>query len=90
MIFTAGRAADLLVELRAKALEPKRLRFVHPDADSPATSIMVEARKGGGVEARIAAPLILWQKPGVYTDEARSILTTGPTGSSHDPGEVIR
>ncbi|HLW70897.1 MAG TPA: methyltransferase [Candidatus Binataceae bacterium] len=74
MIFPASRCADLLVELRAKSLEPKRLRFVQPYAESPATLIMVEARKGAGVEGKVAPPLIVWQKPGVYTDEARGIL----------------
>ncbi|MGH7879214.1 MAG: SAM-dependent methyltransferase, partial [Candidatus Binataceae bacterium] len=84
MIFTAGRAADLLAELRAKSLEPKRLRLVHPYARSSATSIMVEARRGGGVEVRIEAPLIVWEEPGVYTDEARAILTTMTGSSAHD------
>jgi tRNA1Val (adenine37-N6)-methyltransferase len=77
MIFTASRSAELLVELCASSLEPKRIRFVHPDVDSPASAIMVEARKGGGVDAIIDAPLILWEKPGVYSAEARAILIPG-------------
>jgi tRNA1Val (adenine37-N6)-methyltransferase len=85
MIFPASRSADMLVELRAKALEPKRIRFVQPYADKPATSIMVEARKGGGVEAEVAAPLIVWQKPRVYTDEARRILDGRNAGAAPSP-----
>lgn len=74
MIFTASRSAELLAEMNANALEPKRIRFVHPQIDSPANAIMVEASKGGGVEARIEAPLILWESPGVYSAEAHAIL----------------
>ncbi|MGO9267272.1 MAG: tRNA1(Val) (adenine(37)-N6)-methyltransferase [Candidatus Binataceae bacterium] len=74
IVFTAARTADLLAELRANSLEPKRCRFVHPYADSPATMILVEARKGGGVEVSIEPPLILWESAGVYTAEARAML----------------
>jgi tRNA1Val (adenine37-N6)-methyltransferase len=81
MVFTASRVAELLMELRSQALEPKRCRFVHPYINSPATMIMVEARKGGGVEVLIEPPLILWASPGVYTSEARAILQ-GDTGTA--------
>lgn len=74
MIFTAPRTAELVAELKTKALEPKRLRFVHPDPQSPATMILVEARKRAGVEVRVEPPLIVWASPGVYTAEARAIL----------------
>ena len=74
LVFTAARTAELLAELRSHALEPKRCRFVHPYADSPATLILVEARKGGRVQASIQPPLILWASAGVYTAEARAML----------------
>jgi tRNA1Val (adenine37-N6)-methyltransferase len=74
MIFTATRTTELLAEMNVNSLEPKRIRFVHPRVDSPANAVIVEAVKGGGVEAKIQAPLILWEKPGVYSAEARAIL----------------
>lgn len=74
IVFTAARTAELLAELRSQSLEPKRCRFVHPYADSPATMILVEARKGGGVEVSIEPPLVLWESAGVYTAEVRAIL----------------
>jgi tRNA1Val (adenine37-N6)-methyltransferase len=74
IVFTAARTAELLTELRANSLEPKRCRFVHPYAESPATIILVEARKGGGVEVSIEPPLILWESASVYTAETRAIL----------------
>jgi tRNA1Val (adenine37-N6)-methyltransferase len=74
MIFTAARSAELISELRAHRLEPKRIRFVHPRASRPASTILVEARKGGGIEATIEPALILYSAPGIYSDEMRAIL----------------
>ncbi len=74
LIFTAPRAAELIVEMKSRSLEPKRLRFVHSFADSPASAVLIEARKGARVTAQIEAPLILWRQPGEYTLEALAIL----------------
>ena len=74
MIFTATRTAELIAELKAKAFEPKRIRFVHPYAHEPASTVMIEARKGAGIEAQVEPPLIVWERAGVYSAEARAIL----------------
>jgi tRNA1Val (adenine37-N6)-methyltransferase len=73
-VFAADRTAELITTLREHRLEPKRIRFVHSYNDAPATTVLVEARKHGGVEAAILPPLILFDAPGVYTREAREIL----------------
>jgi tRNA1(Val) A37 N6-methylase TrmN6 len=73
-VFDAARSAELLGCLAANSLEPKRIRFVHPRTDAPATTILVEARKGGGIEALIEPPLVLYEQPGVYSDEARALM----------------
>jgi tRNA1Val (adenine37-N6)-methyltransferase len=73
-VFDASRSAELLRCLSANALEPKRIRFVHPRVDAPAATILVEARKGGGIEVVIERPLILYDLPGVYSDEARELM----------------
>jgi FkbM family methyltransferase len=75
-VFTAGRAAELISTMRAKDLEPKRIRFVHPRIGLPASVMMIEARAGGGIEAAIEPPLILYDRPGIYTSEARAILSS--------------
>ena len=77
IVFTADRCAELIATMKARALEPKRIRFVHPAPDAPASAILMEARKGGGVEARIEPPLIIYQRPGVYSGEAREMLGGG-------------
>ena len=73
-VFTAARSAELIAALSVHALEPKRIRFVHPRIGMRASTILVEARKGGGVEVELEPPLILYSSPGIYTDEARELL----------------
>jgi tRNA1(Val) A37 N6-methylase TrmN6 len=77
-VFDASRSAELLRCMAAHTLEPKRIRFVHPRADAPATTILVEARKGGGIEATIEPPLMLYDRPGTYSDEARELMQNIP------------
>jgi tRNA1Val (adenine37-N6)-methyltransferase len=84
MVFTAPRSADLINELRARSLEPKRIRFVHPRPRTPASTILIEARKEGGVEAEIEPPLFLYDEPGVYSDEACELLMIDRR--AHRPG----
>jgi tRNA1Val (adenine37-N6)-methyltransferase len=73
-VFAADRSAELISVLRAQRLEPKRIRFVHPYAGASATTVLIEARKDGGIEVTIEPPLILFDAPGVYSREARAIL----------------
>ena len=73
-VFDASRSAELLCCLAAHSLEPKRIRFVHPRIEVRATTMLVETRKGGGVEVAIEPPLVLYDRPGVYSDEARNLM----------------
>ncbi len=74
MIFAASRSAELISAMRANRLEPKRIRFVHPKAGLPASSVMVEARANGGIEVVVEPPLVLEKSPGVYTEEAQDMV----------------
>jgi tRNA1Val (adenine37-N6)-methyltransferase len=73
-VFIANRSVELLTAMRANRLEPKKIRFVHPRAELPAASILVETRAGGGAEVRIEPPLIIYDRLGVYSAEAEAIL----------------
>ena len=75
-VFTARRSAELISAMRSKQLEPKRIRFVHPRIAMPASVMLIEARVGGGIEVAIEPPLILYERPGIYTSEARAILSS--------------
>ncbi len=59
LIFPAVRTVDLLVALRSRELEPKRLQFVHPRPGEDAKFVLTESVKASGVELKIAASLIL-------------------------------
>ena len=54
------------------------MRFVHPYADREANMVLIEAFRGGGVQMHIEPPLVIYEKPGVYTDEVLQIYKTGP------------
>jgi tRNA1Val (adenine37-N6)-methyltransferase len=75
IVFTASRTAELVTEMRQRTFEPKRIRFVHPTPGASATMILVEARKGGGVETIVEPPLFIYDSPGAYSEEARVMLT---------------
>ncbi len=75
-VFTARRSAELISAMRSKQFEPKRIRFVHPRIATAASVMLIEARAGGGIEATIEPPLILYERPGIYTSEARAILSS--------------
>ena len=59
--------------LTAHRLEPKRLKMVHPFADREANMVMIEAVRGGGSFLKVEAPVIVFQAPGVYSDEIRDV-----------------
>ncbi len=52
VVYPAIEATTLLLELRARGLEPKRLRLVHAHAGDKARIVLVEcaAGKPGGLE----------------------------------------
>jgi tRNA1Val (adenine37-N6)-methyltransferase len=58
-IFPAERTADLLAELRARDLNPCRLRPVYPRAGEPASRVLVEAERGGRRPLVLEPPLIV-------------------------------
>lgn len=72
-VYGPDRLPDLLLELRAAGLEPKRMRCVHARADGPATRVLVEARRAGRPGLIVGPPLILHTGEGAataLTDEA--------------------
>jgi tRNA1Val (adenine37-N6)-methyltransferase len=63
LIFPTIRTVDLLVALRSKKLEPKRLQFVYPCMGEEAKFFLVESIKASGVELKLMEPLILHKGP---------------------------
>jgi tRNA1Val (adenine37-N6)-methyltransferase len=73
-IYTAERTADLLCQMRADSIEPKRIRTIHGDAGSAAKLVLIEGIKSGNPGLKIAPPLIVYQENGDYTDEVQRMF----------------
>lgn len=73
LVFPANRVAELISLLRERKLEPKQLRFVHPFKDKPASVVLVEAVKSGGIGLKVLPPLIVHEAGGGYTAEMREM-----------------
>ncbi len=67
------RLAEILDTLRSYKLEPKRMRLVHPFIGKEANMVLIEAVRGGNPRMTVEPPLIVYEAPGVYTEEVRSI-----------------
>ena len=73
LVHRPHRLAEIFQQLAAYGLEPKRLRFVHTHSDREAKMVLLEGSRGGGAFLRVEPPLIIYEKPGVYTEEVRRI-----------------
>lgn len=61
IVYLAERLAELLDEMRAVQLEPKRLRCVHSRLGEPAKMVLVEGRKCGGEGLTVEPPLYVYR-----------------------------
>ena len=73
-IYSAERATDLIVEMRASQLEPKRIRLVHARNNLDAELVLIEGVKYGRPGVRIFPPLFLYRADGSYTQEMTEIM----------------
>jgi tRNA1(Val) A37 N6-methylase TrmN6 len=83
VVFPASRMAELISLMKARKLEPKRLRLVHPYEDKPASLVLVEAVKSGGTGLDVLLPLIIHNSRGGYTDEVKQIYGSPGNSSAH-------
>lgn len=76
LVYLAERLAELLAEMRACGLEPKRLRLVHSRRDEVAKLVLVEGRKHARPGLRVEAPLIVYAggEGRDYTAEMQQLL----------------
>ena len=73
MVHRPHRLAEIIVSLCSHGLEPKRMKFVHPYVDKEPNMVLIEAVRGGNPMVKVEKPLIVFQEPGVYTEEIREI-----------------
>ncbi len=73
LVHRPRRLLELLETLRRYRLEPKRMKFVHPFVTAEANMVLLEAFRGGKPQMRVEAPVIVYERPGVYTKEIYEI-----------------
>ncbi|MCM1537652.1 MAG: tRNA1(Val) (adenine(37)-N6)-methyltransferase [bacterium] len=71
MVHRPFRLAEIMTQMCAYRLEPKRMRLVYPYADKEPVMVLVEGVRGGNPRMRVEKPLIIYREPGVYTEELR-------------------
>ncbi|MCI6637289.1 MAG: tRNA1(Val) (adenine(37)-N6)-methyltransferase [Bilifractor sp.] len=77
LIHRPFRLAEILCILKEYRLEPKRMRLVYPFVDKEPNMVLVEACKNGNPRIQVEKPLIVYERPGVYTREIREIYGDG-------------
>ena len=67
------RLAEILSLLVGAKLEPKRMRLVYPYVDKEPNMVLLQAVRGGKSRMTVEKPLIIFEKPGVYTKEIHEV-----------------
>lgn len=73
MVHRPFRLAEIMTCLVKYKLEPKRMQLVYPYIDKEPNMVLVEAVRGGKSRLQVEKPLIVYEKPGVYTKEIYDI-----------------
>ncbi len=69
MVHRPFRLAEIFTRMVQYRIEPKRMRLVHPYADREPNMVLIEGLRGGRTGMTVERPLVVYQKPGEYTDE---------------------
>ncbi|MBR4139681.1 MAG: tRNA1(Val) (adenine(37)-N6)-methyltransferase [Lachnospiraceae bacterium] len=71
MVHRPFRLAEIMTLMVKHHLEPKRMRLVYPYADKEPNMVLIEGLKGGNSRITVEPPLIVYDAPGVYTEELK-------------------
>ena len=69
MVHRPFRLVEIMTTLAKYKLEPKRMQLVYPYIDKEPNMVLIQATKGGKSRITVEKPLIVYEKPGVYTRE---------------------
>lgn len=73
MVHRPFRLAEIMTLMVKYHLEPKRMRLVYPYVDREPNMVLLEGLKGGNSRITVEPPLIVYEKPGVYTEELKAL-----------------
>ena len=79
VVYRPDRLCDLLYAMRDNSLEPKRITFVHADAESEPSMALIEAKAGGKCGLLVTRPLIIYSDKShtEYSDDMNYIMENG-------------
>ena len=69
MVHRPFRLVEIMTTFTKYKLEPKRMQLVYPYIDKEPNMVLIQATKGGKSRIIVEKPLIVYDKPGVYTKE---------------------
>ena len=73
MVHRPSRLTEIFAEFLKNRLEPKRMKFVQPEAGKKPNMVLLDAVLGGGRELLVEEPIIVFKEPGAYSDEIKGI-----------------
>lgn len=73
MVHRPFRLAEIMAGMVAYKIEPKRMKMVYPFVDKEPNMVLIEGIRGAKSRITVEKPLIVYQSPGVYTDEIHTI-----------------
>lgn len=71
MVHRPFRLTEIMVTLQKYKLEPKRMRLVYPYVDKEPTMVLIEAKRDAKPRIMVEKPFIIYERPGVYTEQMR-------------------
>lgn len=77
MVHRPFRLAEILSQMVAYKLEPKRMRLVYPYIDKEPNMVLVEGVRGGNSRIQVEKPLIVYGSQGHYTAEVMELYESG-------------
>lgn len=77
MVHRPFRLAEIMGVMMKYKLEPKRMQLVYPFVDKEPNMVLMEGLKGGNPRITVEKPLIVYEKPGIYTEDIRRMYGDG-------------
>ena len=76
LIHRPFRLAEIMGLMMKYHLEPKRMQLVYPFVDREPNLVLLEGVLGGKSRIQVEKPLIVYEKPGVYTQDVLDIYAS--------------
>ena len=73
MVHRPFRLPEIFDTMRRYKLEPKTMQLVYPFVNKEPNMVLIEGRKSGKPQLKNLPPIIVYDTPGVYTDQILEI-----------------